>query len=104
MPIAQDRNTASLAGLLELLAAGLELEPARAKVEKGILGLQAGGALGFAQAVKLMVQSGYCGSYLAVVEPGTLCAGDPIALIPGPREVNLRELFRARMAGRRNLA
>ncbi|MBI3155517.1 MAG: MOSC domain-containing protein [Burkholderiales bacterium] len=63
-----------------------------------------GAALGFAQAVRLMVQSGFCGSYLAVVEPGTLRAGDPIELIPGPREVNLRELFRARMAGRRNLA
>ncbi len=62
-----------------------------------------GAALGFAQAARLMVQSGFCGSYLAVVEPGTLRAGDPIEIVPGPREVNLRELFRARMAGRRNL-
>lgn len=53
-------------------------------------------AMGFAQAVRLMVQSGYCGSYLAVIEPGTLRAGDVAELQPGPREVSLRELFRAR--------
>ena len=56
-------------------------------------------AMGFSQAAKLMVQAGYCGSYLAVIEPGTVSAGDPIELLPGPREVNLRELFRARMKG-----
>jgi MOSC domain-containing protein YiiM len=54
-------------------------------------------AMGFAQAVKLMAQSGYCGSYLAVVQPGTVCAGDGIRLEPGPREVNLRDFFRARV-------
>jgi MOSC domain-containing protein YiiM len=53
-------------------------------------------AMGFGQAAKLMVQSGYCGSYLTVIETGTVSAGDPIELLPGPREVNLRELFRAR--------
>ena len=47
-----------------------------------------------------MVQSGYCGSYLAVLEPGTLQAGDAIQLLPGPREVSVRELFRARAKGR----
>ncbi|MBI5718365.1 MAG: MOSC domain-containing protein [Burkholderiales bacterium] len=53
-------------------------------------------AMGFAQAAKLMVQSGYCGAYLGVIEPGTVSAGDAIELVPGPREVNLRELFRSR--------
>jgi MOSC domain-containing protein YiiM len=53
--------------------------------------------MGFAQAGKLMAQSGYCGAYLAVIEPGTVCAGDAIELIAGPREVNLRELFKARV-------
>lgn len=53
--------------------------------------------MGFAQAAKLMSQSGYCGSYLAVINPGTIEAGDAIELIPGPREVNVRELFKARM-------
>jgi MOSC domain-containing protein YiiM len=53
-------------------------------------------AMGFEQAGKLMVQSGWCGSYLAVIEPGQATAGDPITLIPGPREVSVRELFRSR--------
>jgi MOSC domain-containing protein YiiM len=57
-------------------------------------------AMGFAQAVKLMNQSGYCGAYLAVLNPGTLQAGDEITLVPGPRELNLLELFRSRV-GRR---
>jgi MOSC domain-containing protein YiiM len=55
-----------------------------------------GAAMGFAQASKLMSQSGYCGAYLAVIEPGSVQTGDAIELAPGPREVNLRELFRAR--------
>lgn len=56
-----------------------------------------GAAMGFAQAVKLMAQSGFCGAYLAVLQPGTLQAGEPFRLEPGPREVNLRALFRARI-------
>ena len=57
--------------------------------------------MGFPQASKMMAESGYCGSYLAVIEPGSLRAGDEIELLPGPREVNLRELFMARMRRRR---
>lgn len=60
-----------------------------------------GAVMGFAQAGKLMVQSGYCGAYLGVIQPGQVQAGDAIVLEPGPREVNLRELFKAQMAGRR---
>jgi MOSC domain-containing protein YiiM len=56
--------------------------------------------MGFNQAGKLMAQSGYCGSYLGVLQPGTLQAGDEVELIPGPRELNLRDLFKSRM-GRR---
>jgi MOSC domain-containing protein YiiM len=56
-----------------------------------------GAAMGFAQAVKLMAQSGYCGAYLAVIEEGEVAAGDAVKLQPGPREVNLRELFRSRV-------
>lgn len=52
--------------------------------------------MGFPQASSLMNQSGYCGAYLAVLHPGALQAGDAITLVPGPREVNLRELFLAR--------
>jgi MOSC domain-containing protein YiiM len=57
-------------------------------------------AMGFPQAPKLMVQSGYCGAYLTVLEPGQVRAGDEVSLHQGPREVNLRELFKARMRGR----
>lgn len=53
-------------------------------------------AMGFAQASKLMVQSGYCGCYLAVVQTGTLQAGETFEWVPGPREVSVRELFKAR--------
>lgn len=53
-------------------------------------------AMGFRHAAKLMTQSGYCGAYLGVIEPGTVRAGDAIELEPGPREVNLRELFQAK--------
>jgi MOSC domain-containing protein YiiM len=53
-------------------------------------------AMGFKPAVKLMVQSAYCGSYLAVLHSGQVSAGDGITLHKGPREVNLVDLFRAR--------
>lgn len=53
-------------------------------------------AMGFKHAAKLMVQSGFCGAYLTVIEGGAVRAGDRIELISGPREVNIRALFRAR--------
>lgn len=57
-------------------------------------------AMGFAQAPKLMLQSGYCGAYLTVIRPGLVRAADAIECVPGPRAVNLRELFRARVRAR----
>lgn len=59
-------------------------------------------ALGFAQAAKLMVQSGWSGFYLAVREPGTIEAGEAFVLEPGPREVRIDELFRATTSPRRS--
>ena len=53
--------------------------------------------MGFKHATKMMVQSGFCGFYLAVRRPGTLAAGESCELIPGPREVNIRELFLSEM-------
>jgi MOSC domain-containing protein YiiM len=53
--------------------------------------------MGFAQAAKLMAQSGYCGFYLAVKREGSLAAGEAFELIPGPREVGIVELFKAKM-------
>jgi MOSC domain-containing protein YiiM len=54
-------------------------------------------AMGFNQAVKMMASSAWCGFYLSVRSPGTLRAGQSFELIPGPREVGIPELFRARM-------
>jgi MOSC domain-containing protein YiiM len=54
-------------------------------------------ALGFRHATKLMVESAWCGAYLAVREPGTIAAGEAFTLVPGPRHVGIVELFRARM-------
>jgi MOSC domain-containing protein YiiM len=53
-------------------------------------------AMGFGQASKLMFQSGFCGSYLAVLQPGTVSAGEIFTLEPGPRDVNIRDLFKSR--------
>ena len=59
-------------------------------------------AMGFGQASKMMVANAWCGFYLAVRRPGAMAAGDAFELIPGPREVGIPELFRARVApGRR---
>ena len=56
-----------------------------------------GAVMGFAQAVRLMAQSGWCGFYLSVLVPGSVAAGDVFTLVPGPREVPIAELFRARV-------
>jgi MOSC domain-containing protein YiiM len=55
-------------------------------------------AMGFRHAAKLMVESAWCGSYLAVRSAGTIAAGQTFTLVPGPREVGIVELFRARMS------
>ena len=54
--------------------------------------------MGFARASKLMAQSGFCGFYLAVQTPGTLCAGQAFELIPGRRNVSIPALFAAKMS------
>jgi MOSC domain-containing protein YiiM len=56
-------------------------------------------AIGLKQGPKLMAQSGYCGAYLVVLQPGKVQAGDAITLEPGPREVGLSELFKERARG-----
>jgi MOSC domain-containing protein YiiM len=58
-------------------------------------------AMGFKQASTLMAANGWCGFYLAVRRPGTLRAGEAFEWVPGPREVGIAELFRARVAPRR---
>ncbi len=56
-------------------------------------------AMGFKQAAAMMNANGWCGFYLAVREPGSLQVADRFELIPGPREVGIPELFRARAGG-----
>ena len=58
-------------------------------------------AMGFKQAAKMMATNAWCGFYLAVRSPGPVRAGEPFELVPGPREVGITELFRARVAGQR---
>lgn len=58
-------------------------------------------AMGFKHAAKLMAANAWCGFYLAVRVPGTLAAGEAFEVVPGPREVGIAELFRARLAGPR---
>jgi MOSC domain-containing protein YiiM len=52
--------------------------------------------LGFAHAAKMVAQSRWCGFWLAVRVPGSIAAGQPFELIPGPRATGVVELFRAR--------
>ena len=58
--------------------------------------------MGFKQASKMMAQSGYCGFYLSVIQPGHIAAGESYELIAGAREVSIQALFRAKM-NRRHL-
>jgi MOSC domain-containing protein YiiM len=53
-------------------------------------------AMGFRQAAAAMVAQGWCGFYLSVRVPGTLAGGAPFEVLPGPREIGIAELFRAR--------
>lgn len=56
--------------------------------------------MGFKQAAKMMAQSGYCGFYLSVRQPGTIAAGEAYELIPGPRELSIADWFRDKMRRR----
>ena len=55
--------------------------------------------MGFNKAVKLMGESAWCGFYLAVKTPGQLTPGEHFELLPGPREVSITEVFRAKIRG-----
>jgi MOSC domain-containing protein YiiM len=56
-------------------------------------------AMGFRHAAKLMIESAWCGAYLAVRVPGTIAGGQSFTIEPGPRQVGITEVFRARMRG-----
>lgn len=54
-------------------------------------------AMGFNTASKLMAQSGLCGFYLAVDQPGTLAAGDTFTLVPGSRQISIPQMFQTKV-------
>jgi MOSC domain-containing protein YiiM len=53
--------------------------------------------MGYSNAVNDMARSGRCGFYLAVDEPGSLQAGEAFSLVPGPRQMGIPELFKAKL-------
>lgn len=56
--------------------------------------------MGFPHAAKMMVQSGFTGFYLEVLETGTVAAGDTIRIVPGAREVTVEQMHRLVTRGR----
>lgn len=60
--------------------------------------------MGFSHATKMMVQSGFTGFYLEVLQTGTLAAGDRFRVLPGAREVTVEQMHRLMTRGKqRNL-
>ena len=47
--------------------------------------------MGFRQASKMMVQSGFTGVYLSVLQPGVITAGDSVRVVSGDRVLSLAE-------------
>lgn len=56
--------------------------------------------MGFGHAAKMMLQSGYSGFYLRVLETGEIAAGDAVELIAGPRETSIVQINERRRKGR----
>ena len=50
--------------------------------------------MGYTHAAKDMVQSGRCGFYLAVDQPGMLQTGAHFAVIPGPRSISVAQALK----------
>ena len=59
-----------------------------------------GAVMGYAQALKHMLQSGYTGVYLKVIQTGELQAGENITLLPGRRETSIAQINDRRLRGR----
>jgi MOSC domain-containing protein YiiM len=56
--------------------------------------------MGFRHAVKHMLQTGFTGVYLRVIELGSIEARATITLLPGPREVSIADINGRRLRGR----
>lgn len=59
-----------------------------------------GARMGYAHALNQMLQSGYSGVYLKVVQPADVEAGMTLQLIPGAREVSIASINERRLKGR----
>ena len=56
--------------------------------------------MGYPQAIKHMLQSGFTGVYLKVVTPAEIVGDQTIGITPGPREVSIADVNRQRLKGR----
>ena len=56
--------------------------------------------MGYPQAIKYMLQSGFTGVYLKVVTPAEIVGDQTIGITPGPREVSIADVNRQRLKGR----
>ncbi len=56
--------------------------------------------MGYAKAIKHMLQSGLTGVYLKVITPADIIVGQTISIKPGPREVSIADINRQRLKGR----
>jgi len=54
--------------------------------------------MGYAQAARDMLAGSRCGFYLAVVQAGSICAGEAGMLVPGRRALGVVEAFAAKRA------
>ncbi len=52
--------------------------------------------MGFKHASKMMIQSGFTGFYLEVLQTGTVAAGDRFRVVPGARELTIDQVHRLR--------
>ena len=57
--------------------------------------------MGYKGAAKAMLQSGFCGWYLRVIQTGFIAAGTAITLVPGTRQTSIAEQNQ-NLLGRRN--
>jgi MOSC domain-containing protein YiiM len=56
--------------------------------------------MGYPQAIKHMLQSGFTGVYLKVITPAEITTRQTIRGLPGPREVSIADINRQRLKGR----
>jgi MOSC domain-containing protein YiiM len=56
--------------------------------------------MGYPQAIRHMLQSGFTGVYLKVITPADITAGQSIHVLPGSREVSISSINGQRLRGR----